>query len=134
MTSQSFSSAFMVDQSSEEAFAAVNNVRDWWSGPIEGATDELDAEFTYRYQDVHYSKQRTIEFVPGKKVVWRVLPISTSRKIRTNGRVPRSRSRCRGKVSKRKGDSPMWGWCRPSSATTSAQALGASTSTTAFGA
>lgn len=33
----------------------------------------LDAEFTYRYQDVHYSKQRITEFVPGKKVVWRVL-------------------------------------------------------------
>jgi hypothetical protein len=73
MTSQSFSSAFMVDQSSEEAFAAINNVRDWWSGRIEGATDELEAEFTYRYQDVHYSKQRITEFVPGKKVVWRVL-------------------------------------------------------------
>ena len=73
MTSQNFSSAFLVDQSPEEAFAAINNVRGWWSGQIEGATDELDAEFTYRYQDVHYSKQRITEFVPNKKVVWRVL-------------------------------------------------------------
>jgi hypothetical protein len=73
MTSQNFTSAFLVDQSPEEAFAAINNVRDWWSGQIEGATDELDAEFTYRYQDVHYSKQRITEFVPSKKVVWRVL-------------------------------------------------------------
>ena len=73
MTSQNFTSAFVVDQSPEEAFAAINNVRDWWSGQIEGATDELDAEFTYRYQDVHYSKQRITEFVPSKKVVWHVL-------------------------------------------------------------
>ena len=73
MTSQSFTSAFLVDQSPEEAFAAIGNVRGWWSGQIEGATDELDAEFTYRYQDVHYSRQRITEFLPSKKVVWRVL-------------------------------------------------------------
>ena len=76
MTSQSFTSAFLVDQSPEEAFAAINNVRDWWSGQIEGPTDELDAEFTYRYEDVHYSKQRITEFVPNKRVVWRVLDAS----------------------------------------------------------
>jgi hypothetical protein len=73
MSSQSFSTAFLVDQSPEEAFAAMNNVRNWWSGQIDGPTDELDAEFTYRYQDVHYSKQRITEFVPNKRVVWRVL-------------------------------------------------------------
>ncbi len=73
MTSQSFSSTFLVDQSPEQAFAAINNVRGWWSGQIEGATDELDAEFTYRYQDVHFSKQRITEFVSNKKVAWRVL-------------------------------------------------------------
>jgi len=73
MSSQSFSTAFLVDQSPEEAFAAINNVRGWWSGQIEGPTDELDAEFTYRYQDVHHSRQRITEFVPNKKVVWRVL-------------------------------------------------------------
>jgi hypothetical protein len=76
MTSQSFSTAFLVDQSPEEAFSAITNVRGWWSRQIEGVTDELDAEFTYRYQDVHCSKQRITEFVPNKKVVWRVLDAS----------------------------------------------------------
>ncbi len=61
-----------VDQSPEEVFAAVNNVRGWWSGEIDGRTDALGAEFTYRYQDMHRSTQKITEFVPGRKVVWHV--------------------------------------------------------------
>jgi hypothetical protein len=70
---QSFTTSFLVDQSPEEAFAAVNNVRGWWSGNIEGATDKLGEEFTYRYEDVHFSKQRITEMVPGKRVTWSIL-------------------------------------------------------------
>jgi hypothetical protein len=70
---QSFTTAFTVDQTPEEAFAAINNVRGWWSGDIEGSTDRLGDEFTYRYGDMHYSQQRITEFVPGKKVTWLVL-------------------------------------------------------------
>jgi hypothetical protein len=68
-----YTTAFMVDQTPKEAFAAINDVRGWWSGNIEGSTDKLGAEWTYRYEDVHYSKQKITELVPGKKVVWRVL-------------------------------------------------------------
>jgi hypothetical protein len=73
MTSQHLTTTFTVDQTPEEAFAAINNVRGCWSGNIEGSTDKLGDEFTYRYKDVHYSKQRITKLVPGKKVVWRVL-------------------------------------------------------------
>jgi hypothetical protein len=73
MNDQNFTTAFTVDQTPEEAFAAINNVRGWWSGEIEGRTDNLDDEFTYRYKDVHLSKQKITEFIPGKKVVWLVL-------------------------------------------------------------
>ena len=62
-----------VDQTPEEAFAAINNVRGWWSGEIDGNTDTLAAEWSYRYEDIHYSKQRITELVPGKRVAWLVV-------------------------------------------------------------
>ena len=70
---QGYTTAFTVDQSPEEAFAAINDVREWWTGDVEGSADKLGNEFTYRYEDVHYSKQKVTELVPGKKVVWRVI-------------------------------------------------------------
>ena len=68
-----FTVSFAVPQSADEVFAAINDVRGWWSGDIDGSTDELGAEFTYQYQDMHRSKQRITEFVPGRRVAWRVL-------------------------------------------------------------
>lgn len=73
---ENLSATFTVDQSPAEAFAAINNVRGWWSGQIDGPTDKLGGEFTYRYQDIHYSKQRVTELIPGQKVVWLVLDSS----------------------------------------------------------
>src|SRR5258708_37952864 len=73
MDSENFTSTFTVDQSPEEVFAAIVDVRRWWTGDIEGSTDTLGDEFTYRYPGAHYSKQKIAELDPGKKVVWRVV-------------------------------------------------------------
>jgi hypothetical protein len=73
MTAKDYTASFTVDQSPEEVFNAINNVRGWWSGEIDGRTDKLGAQFTYRYEDVHRSTQRITQLVPGNKVVWHVL-------------------------------------------------------------
>jgi hypothetical protein len=75
MKDQSFTTKFTVDRTPEEAFAAINNVRGWWTGEpgVEGSADKVGDEFTYGYQPHHYSKQQVVELVPGKKVVWLVL-------------------------------------------------------------
>ncbi len=73
MAGQSFTVAFSVDASPREVFDAVNDVRGWWSGEIEGRTDQLGAVFTYSYKTLHRSTQKITELVPGKRVVWHVV-------------------------------------------------------------
>jgi len=70
MTTSDFTTTLLVDQTPEEVFNAINNVRGWWSEEIEGSTDKLNAEWTYHYKDVHRCKMKIIEFVPDKRVVW----------------------------------------------------------------
>src|SRR5688572_18666889 len=68
-----FTTTIQVNETPNEVFNAINNVRGWWSEEIDGSTDQLNAEFRYHYKDVHYCKMRIIEMIPGKKVVWLVL-------------------------------------------------------------
>ena len=66
-----------MEQSTKEIFNAVMNVREWWSGlyseEIEGSLGKINDEFTFRADEgVHYSKQKLVELVPDKKIVWLV--------------------------------------------------------------
>ena len=72
MDNRDFTTSIQVDQTPQEAFDAINNVRAWWPGEIEGNTKKLDDEFTYRYKKIHYSKQKLVEVIPAKKLVWLV--------------------------------------------------------------
>ena len=73
MATSDFSTTILVDQTPEEVFNAVNNVRGWWPEDVEGNTAKLNEEFLYYYKDVHISKMKIVEFVPPKRVVWLVL-------------------------------------------------------------
>jgi NAD(P)-dependent dehydrogenase (short-subunit alcohol dehydrogenase family) len=68
-----FTTVFTVDRTPAQVFDAINDVRRWWAGDVDGVTDELDAEFTYRSSTTHVSRQRVVELVPGQRVVWRVV-------------------------------------------------------------
>ena len=72
MQTTDFTTTITVDQSPTQVFDAVNTPQNWWSGNFEGNTKNLNDEFTYRYEDMHYSKQRVVESIPGEKVVWLV--------------------------------------------------------------
>jgi hypothetical protein len=72
MNDRSYSANFLVDQSPQEVFAAINKVRDWWSGEVAGGADKLGDTFTYSVPGVHSSRQTVTELIPGTKIVWHV--------------------------------------------------------------
>jgi hypothetical protein len=72
MKDKNYTIAFTVNQSPEEVFNSVNNVRGWWSEEIQGRTDKLGAEFKFSYEDLHHSTHQITEFLPGRRVVWHV--------------------------------------------------------------
>ena len=69
----SLTNSFVVDQSPAAAFAAICDVRSWWSGHTEGSTTRLGDEFTYEVPDIHWCKFRITELVPARTVSWLVL-------------------------------------------------------------
>ncbi|MBT2515658.1 SRPBCC domain-containing protein [Arthrobacter sp. ISL-30] len=73
MTDQSTTITLAFDQSPEEVFNAVTNVRGWWSKNIQGGTVVEGDEFAYEVPDVHSCRVRVTEVVPKKRVNWRVL-------------------------------------------------------------
>ena len=68
-----FTTTIAVDQSADEVFDAVNNVRGWWSEEISGVTDKVEEVFDYHYEDVHRCRIKITELIPGIKVSWLIL-------------------------------------------------------------
>ena len=70
METSDFAITLSLDQTPAEVFSAIQNVRGWWSEEIEGDTQELNDEFTYHFEDLHYCQMKLIQVVPDKMVEW----------------------------------------------------------------
>jgi uncharacterized protein YndB with AHSA1/START domain len=73
MFDQSFTTTFVVHAEPAAVFAAINDVRGWWGEGADGPNDAVGDEFTYRVEDVHYSRIEVTRLVPGESIAWRVL-------------------------------------------------------------
>lgn len=72
MSAQDFTTTLIVDQSPEQVFNAITNVRGWWSEQIDGNTAQFKDVFDYHYEDIHRCKVKLIEVIQNEKIVWLV--------------------------------------------------------------
>lgn len=74
-----------VDQTPDEVFAAITNVRGWWNENLIGDTAALHDEFVFTddskhagetahgKQGIRFARFQLTEVVPGQRVVWHVV-------------------------------------------------------------
>ncbi len=75
MTSKNYKAAnYSVEieftESPDDVFNHVIDVSKWWPEDFIGESLKLNTEFVFRTGQGHYSKNKVVEFVPNKKVVW----------------------------------------------------------------
>ena len=75
--SKSFSYSFTSAKSPKAIFEILLNVEDWWSGfygeTIKGKSENINDEFTFLAGGgAHFTKQKLVELIPGKKITWLV--------------------------------------------------------------
>jgi len=75
---QSYSFSFTSPRPANEIFATLMDIGKWWYGvfdeTIEGSSGSPGDEFTFLAGGgLHYSKQKLIELVPGKKISWEII-------------------------------------------------------------
>lgn len=55
-----------------ELYDAINDVTGWWTKDLTGAHRVTGDEFEVQFSDIHFSRQKLVETVPCRKVVWLV--------------------------------------------------------------
>ncbi|SOE03812.1 SRPBCC family protein [Blastococcus haudaquaticus] len=73
MSTQSYTTSFVVTRTPEQVSDAVTDVRGWWMTRIDGDTRAVGDEFSFRVPGVHSCTMRVTELVPGERVVWQVV-------------------------------------------------------------
>jgi len=74
MENKNFTATIAVAKSPQDVFSHVTkDVAKWWGGKdLEGSSKKLNDEFIVHHPGAHYSKQKLIEVIPDKKIVWLV--------------------------------------------------------------
>ena len=72
MKNKSYTATIEVAKSPKDVFNHINDVSKWWSKDFEGNSTKLNDEFIICHPDRHYSKQKLVEVIPDKKMVWLV--------------------------------------------------------------
>jgi hypothetical protein len=71
---KSYTATIEVTNPPQEIFQRITrDVAKWWGGKdYSGRSININDEFIVDHPGAHYSKQRLVEVIPGKKVVWLV--------------------------------------------------------------
>jgi hypothetical protein len=72
MIHEKYTVAIEVAKSPGEVFDHLIDLSKWWPEEFEGESIKLKSEFILRTGDSHYSKNKVVELVPNKKLVWLV--------------------------------------------------------------
>lgn len=77
MKNKDFTTSITVNKTTSEVFKELLNVRGWWSGLhnefFEGSSEKPGDEFTFLAGGgAHYTKQKLVELIKDKKLVWLV--------------------------------------------------------------
>ena len=62
-----------LEKSPEEVFNRLIDLDGWWPEDFEGNSPTSGSEFILTSGDSHYSRNKVIEFEPGKKFAWLVI-------------------------------------------------------------
>ena len=77
MKKENFAYSFESLKTPGDIFKLLLDIEQWWSGlyeeTIKGESHKLNDEFSFKAGNgVHYSKQKLVELLPNKRIVWLV--------------------------------------------------------------
>jgi len=59
-------------KTTQYVFDCIRQVSKWWSTDFEGNSAEMHDEFVIHHPGAHYSKQKIVEIIPNKRIIWLV--------------------------------------------------------------
>jgi hypothetical protein len=66
----SYSVAIELSKSPAEVFDHLIDLSKWWPEGFEGDSLQINSEFIFKTGASHYSKNKVVEFVPTRKIIW----------------------------------------------------------------